>query len=74
MVEIGSGHPDSLGHICLDQAGLICFIKYLGLTWILYWIMASGIDQSDKLSVLDGDDGSVSPDSPQCIDCTIRVL
>ena len=39
--------------------------------------MASGPDQGNELSVLDGDDGSVSPDSPQDfggIDCTIRVF
>ena len=29
--------------------------------------MAYGLDQSDDLSILDSDDGSVSPDSPQDI-------
>ena len=29
--------------------------------------MVHGPDQSDELSVLDGDDGSVSPDFPQNI-------
>ena len=42
-----------------------------GLTWILYWIMCvnntSGPDQNNELSVLHGNDGSVSPDSP-CLD------
>ena len=28
---------------CLDQAGLTQFIKYPGLTWILYWIMRVNI-------------------------------
>ena len=39
--------------------------------------MASSPDQGNELSVLDGDDGSISPDSPQDfgrIDCTIRVF
>ena len=51
----------------LGQAGLIQFIKYLGLTWILHWItciiiMVSDPNQSNALSMLDGDDGSVLPD------------
>ena len=36
------------------QAGLIQFVKYLGLTWILH------CDQRNELSVLDGDSGSIS--------------
>ena len=31
-------------------------------------IMPSGPDQSDKLSVLHGYDGSASPDSPQALE------
>ena len=51
----------------LGQADLTQFIKYLGLTWILHWItciiiMASDPNQSNELSMLDGDDGSVLPD------------
>ena len=46
---------------CLGQAGLTRFIKYLGLTQILNWItcilLAFGSDQSNELSMLDGDDG-----------------
>ena len=42
------------------------------------YIMAFGADQSNELSVLDGDDGRVSPDSLLKmfgrIDCTIRVF
>ena len=42
------------------QPGLTRIIKYLGLTRILHCIsaliMASGSDQSDEFSVLDGDD------------------
>ena len=39
--------------------------------------MVSGSDQSNELSVLDGDDGSISPDCPQDIwriDCIIEVF
>ena len=38
-----SGHPVIF---CLDQAGLICLIKYLGRTRILHWIIY--IDHSKK--------------------------
>ena len=36
--------------------------------------MVSGADQSNELSMLDNDDGSISTDSPQGINCTIRVF
>ena len=56
---------------CLCEVGLTQFIKYPGLTQILNWItgIINGIcpEQSNELRVLDGDDGSVSPDSPQDI-------
>ena len=31
--------------------------------------MLPGLDQTYELSVLDGDDGCISPDSPQRIEC-----
>ena len=34
----------------------------------------SGADQSNELSMLDDDDGNISPDSPQGINYTIRVF
>ena len=52
------------------KVGLMCFIKYLGLmprfcigSCVL--IMVPGHDQSDKFSMLDSDNESISPDSPQ---------
>ena len=47
------------------QAHLALFIKYLSLLHTL--IMMSGPYQSNKLSVLDDDDGSVSPNAAQDI-------
>ena len=44
----------------LGQVCLICFIKYPGPNGIWSWS-----DLSDELSMLDGDDGIVTPDSPQ---------
>ena len=48
---------------CPGQVGLARFIKYLGLTRILHGsrvlIMASVPNQSNELSMLDDDDGSV---------------
>ena len=47
---------------CLGQADLTQFIKHSGLTHILHeshaLIMVFGPDQSNELSMLDGDDGS----------------
>ena len=37
-------------------------------------IIVSGPNQSNELSMLDSDDGSVSPDSPQDIECKIKVF
>ena len=40
-------------------------------------MMASSSDQSNELSVLDGGDGNVFPDSVKIfgvVDCTIRLL
>ena len=64
--ETRSGHPD---HVLSGLSGLIWFINYPGQIQILHWIMAlaSGPDQSNELSVLDGDDESISPDSLQDI-------
>ena len=54
---------------CPGQVGLTRFINiWVGprfCTGSHVLIMASGPDQSYKLSMLDGDDGNVSPDSPQ---------
>ena len=53
-VETRSGH---LSHILSDSSRSYPLYK-MGLPWILHWItMASGCDQSDELSMLDGDDG-----------------
>ena len=65
MVEMGSGHLGQPGHVLYWSAGLTW--KCLGLIWILHWItcfkMASGLDQSNELSMLDGDNGNASLDS-----------
>ena len=50
---------------CFGSVGLSCFVKYLGLTWILHWIvyvlmLVSGSDQSEQLSVLDDNKSSAS--------------
>ena len=64
--------------------GLTRFIQYtlyLGLTGFCIGlhalIIVSGPDQSNELSMFDGDDGIISPDSLQDIwrvDCTIRAF
>ena len=50
---------------CLGQPGLTRFIEHPDLTQIMYWItaliMCSGPDQNNKLNLLDGDDGTISP-------------
>ena len=63
-----------------------CFVrvKQQYIKYILVWpgfctesIIASGPDQSNELSMLEGTDGSISPDSPKIfkmIDYTIRVF
>ena len=54
---------------CPGQVGLTWFINiWVGPRFCIglhVLIMASGPDQSYKLSMLDGDGGNVSPDSPQ---------
>ena len=74
-IETGVGHPGYLGlpgHVLSGSSRSvypgIC-IRSCAL------IMASVTDQSDELSMLDGDYGSISSDSPQDVwsaDCTIR--
>ena len=53
---------------CPGQMDLTWFILYLDLTRILHWIMCvnngTGPDQRNELGMLDGDDGSIPPDSP----------
>ena len=66
-VEIRSGHP---GYILSGSSGSDLVYKISG--WILYWIICAnnGIsipDHSSELSVLDSDNGSMSPNSPQDI-------
>ena len=54
---------------CLGQMGVNWFIKYLGLIGfciiLCALIMVSGPDCSNELRMVDSDDGSVSPVSPQ---------
>ena len=62
------GYLGFLGHsvtFYMGQEGLICFIEYVSLIWILYWITCinngiSSLDESDELSMLDSDNGSIS--------------
>ena len=59
-VKTGSAYPGYAGQaatFCLVEAGLTRF--YIGSRAL---IMACVSDQSNELSVLDGDDESVSPD------------
>ena len=70
-VETGLDHLVIQVTFWPGQTGVTQFIKYLAMTQILHWIicinMMSGTDQNNELSVLDSDDESVSPESPQDI-------
>ena len=58
------GSSRSPGHILpASTVGLTWFIKYLGLTHADSVLdhMASGTNQNDGLSMVDSDDGSISP-------------
>ena len=68
MVETGSGHPSYVlsGSDLLDPVNKIprsdpdCIGSYT-------LVMVSGPDQSNELSVFDGNDGKLPPNSPQDI-------
>ena len=61
------GHPGQLGHVLSRSSGsnLVYKLSSFNLGSHVY-IMVSG-HQSKELSVVEGDGGSISPDSPQYI-------
>ena len=61
-IETGLGHPGQILSRSTRSDLLYKISVWLGFCIRSYLlIMASGIDQSDGLSMLDDDDGSISP-------------
>ena len=70
-IETRLGHPSYPEHFlsgpsCFDPVNKISSSD-LDSAGLYVLIVASGSDQSNELRILDGDDGSVSPDSPEHI-------